>query len=487
MNRADIRQAVFDQVDWQPDTSETLLSRLDRFINRAYQQLALEAPYFFFEDKVSFATQPDVKNDKAAATDLVRTEAGNDQWVLTRPRAIAGVDDWTVDGTWDGRVIEVKDPRGQWHRRIAREFWEDIPSGLLFVSLDRPWPNTTDIDMEYRITTPRYFLPADVIQVNSVRLWDPTRRAPLALTYEEVAERYSLDDIQGATNASGTPVRAFRQGHWKIQAPTKAPEVEKAGPWSGSDAAGQFDYCFTYVWGKRDSEYVLPMGTSEALWESSPSPISSKITAAIGSATSSGNGVRLTLPNIDWMLNFDQTSTARKTRSGLRKRIYRRRYTATDQHTDSESSEVFELLAEVDGATTLYEDNGDTLTDIQRRLKTIHGYHTLQLSPLPDDRYGVDVRCVRRPQELANDFDVPNIHPEAMDILIYKVLVLFYEAMGNPEMSVRSQQMYEDRRTTLNNRYGSLPDTFRKRLARASDRLPRSTMLIDTSGDGYGY
>ena len=187
------------------------------------------------------------------------------------------------------------------------------------------------------------------------------------------------------------------------------------------------------------------------------------------------------------MLNFDQTSTARKTRSGLRKRIYRRRYTATDQHTDSESSEVFELLAEVDGATTLYEDNGDTLTDIQRRLKTIHGYHTLQLSPLPDDRYDVDVRCVRRPQELANDFDVPNIHPEAMDILIYKVLVLFYEAMGNPEMSVRSQQMYEDRRTTLNNRYGSLPDTFRKRLARASDRLPRSTMLIDTSGDGYGY
>ena len=96
MNRADIRQAVFDQVDWQPDTSETLLSRLDRFINRAYQQLALEAPYFFFEDKGSFATQPDVKNDKAAATDLVRTEAGNDQWVLTRPRAIAGVADLSL-------------------------------------------------------------------------------------------------------------------------------------------------------------------------------------------------------------------------------------------------------------------------------------------------------------------------------------------------------------------------------------------------------
>lgn len=482
MNRADIRQAVFDQVDWQPDTSETLLSRLNRFINRAYQQLALEAPYLFFEDRVSFATQPDVKNSSAAATDLVRTESGNDQWVLTRPRGISGVDDWAVDGTWDGRIIEVKDPSGQWHRRIAREFWEDVPSGLLFVSLDRPWRNTVDIDMEYRITTPRYFLPADVIQVNSVRLWDPTRRAPLSLIYAEVAERYSLDDIRAGTNASGTPTRAFRQGHWKIQAPTKAPSVEKAGAWSGADAAGKFDYCFTYVWGKRDAEYVLPLGTNEALWESSPSPISSTIVSEVGVT-----GIRLTLPNIDWMLNFDQAATARKTRSGLRKRIYRRRYTATDQHTDSETPEVFELLAEVDGNTTVYSDTGATLTDVQRRLKTIHGYHTMQIAPLPDARYDVDVRCVRRPQALDNDFDVPNIHPEAMDIMVYKVLVLLYEAMGNPEMSVRSQQMYEDRRTTLNNRYGSLPESFRKRLARASDRLPRSSMLIDTSGDGYGY
>lgn len=487
MNRADIRQAVFDQVDWQPDTSETLLSRLNRFINRAYQQLALEAPYLFFEDRVSFATQPDVKNSSAAPTDLVRTEAGNDQWVLTRPRFISGVDNWAIDGTWDGRVIEVKDPTGQWHRRIAREFWEDAGAGLLFVSLDRPWRNTIDIDMEYRITTPRYFLPADVIQVNSVRLWDPTRRAPLSLIYAEVAERYSLDDIQAATNASGTPTRAFRQGHWKIQAPTKSPETEQAGVWTGLDAAGTFDYCFTYVWGKRDVEYVLPLGTHEALWESSPSPVSSKITSLVGSSTTSGTAIRLTLPNIDWMLNFDQTSTARKTHSGLRKRIYRRRYTATDQHTNSETPEVFEFLAEVEGNATFYNDTGATLSDIQRRLKTIHGYHTMQIAPLPDARYDVDVRCVRRPQALDNDFDVPNLHPEAMDILVYRVLVLFYEAMGNPEMSVRSQQMYAERLVTLNNQYGSLPKRFRRRLARASDRLPRSSMLIDTSGDGYGY
>ena len=484
MNRADIRQAVFDQVDWQPDTSEKLLSRLDRFINRAYQQLALEAPYLFFEDRVSFATQPDVKNDSAAATDLVRTEAGNDQWVLTRPRGIAGVDNWAIDGTWDGRIIEVKDPTGQWHRRIAREFWEDIPSGLLFVSLDRPWRNTIDIDMEYRITTPRYFLPADVIQVNSIRLWDPTRRSPLSLMYTETAERYSLDDIQAATNASGTPTRAFRQGQWKIQAPTRAPLAVNSGTWDASgDATGQFDYCFTYVWGKRDAEYVLSNGVDEALWESSPSPISSKIT----STGSAGNAIRLTLPDIDWMLNFNNSGTARATHSGLRKRIYRRRYTATTSHTDIESPQVFELLAEVDGATTAYNDTGATLTDIQRRLKSIHGYHTVQLSPLPSARYDVDVRCVRRPQPLDNDFDAPNVHPEAMDVLLYKILSIFYEAMGDPAMSAQSQQTYQDRLWTLNNRYGSLPKRFRKRLARASDTLPKSSILIDTSGDGYGY
>ena len=480
MNRADIRQAIFDQVDWQPDTSTTLLDRLDRFIDRAYQQLAIETPYLFFEDRVSFATQSDVKNS-SAATDLVRVEGGGDRWVLSRPRGISGVDNWTIDGTWDGRVIEVKDPSGQWHRRIAREFWEDVGAALLFVSIDRPWRNALDTSMEYRITTPRYFLPADVISVNSVRLWDPTRRSPLALTYTETAELYSFDDIRAGTNASGTPTRAFRQGHWGIQAPTKAPSVANFGSWpAGGDATGEFDYCFTYVWGRRDAEYVLSTGVDEALWESGPSPISDKITAT----ETAGEAVQVTLPDVDWMLNFNNTGTARAGRSGLRKRIYRRRYSATTSHTDIESPKVFELLAEVDGAVTLYGDVGATLTDIQRRLKTVHGYHTMQIAPLPDARYDVDVRCVRRPQPLDNDSDTPNVHPEAVDVLIYKILILFYEAMGNPDMSARSQSMYNERLWTLNNRYGSLPKRFRKRLARASDTLPRSSLLIDTSGGG---
>jgi len=49
MNLSDIRQAIFDQVDWQPDTATTTVERVNRFINRAYNQIAQDAPYLFFE------------------------------------------------------------------------------------------------------------------------------------------------------------------------------------------------------------------------------------------------------------------------------------------------------------------------------------------------------------------------------------------------------------------------------------------------------
>mgnify|MGYP003681145482 FL=1 len=62
MNLKEIRNAMFAQADWSPDQSPEAASRVNGFINRAYNQLALEAPFLFFETEAKIATEPDVEN-----------------------------------------------------------------------------------------------------------------------------------------------------------------------------------------------------------------------------------------------------------------------------------------------------------------------------------------------------------------------------------------------------------------------------------------
>jgi len=467
MNRSDIRQAVFDQIDWQPDTSVDIVNRLDRFINRAYQQLSLEAPFLFFEDVVHFATEPDVESVSGIATDRVAVNSA-DTYVLERPLTITDVSDWVTDGTWDGRTIEVTDPSDQVHRRVIREVFADVSAAVARVTLDRPWRNTVDVGMTYRITSPRYFLPADVLEVQNIRLWSPLYRNPIVLKYRQEVQETWQDDMQGQ-NSAATPVRAFRMGHFQIDAPTGAPSVSVLAEslpyaWVGPDPAGEFQYLFTYVRGYRDREFIAPLGKQDPKWESAPSPNTSAVTATFGSGA-----IQIGLPDISWMLGFGDSSTERYQHSGIRKRIYRRRNTSVGgAHPEVETPPIYYFLAEVSGDTTTYIDDGAVQVDLKRRLKIVHGYQSIQMSPMPDARYDVDVRCVRRPAPLDQDTDAARIHEEGIDVLIHKVLGLIYEAMGNPDMANQSKGTYIGQLVTLSKRYGSLPHgRFTKKLARA--------------------
>jgi len=62
MNKGEIRTLILEQVDWSPEQSTGFKEKVDRLINRAYQQMVLEAPYLFFEDEVQLYTEPDVTN-----------------------------------------------------------------------------------------------------------------------------------------------------------------------------------------------------------------------------------------------------------------------------------------------------------------------------------------------------------------------------------------------------------------------------------------
>ena len=491
MNKGEIRRRVLEQVDWQPDQSAAFKARVDRLINRAYQQLMLEAPFLFFEQDVRVFTEADTGNASAAA-DRIRVYGTSgaevaDRYVLTRGPYLtsATTNAWATDGTWEGRRIECTRANGKVISRQCREFWQEAPTETTlqdFVTIEHPWLNTTDEDMEYRIYTPEYDLPADVVELRSARLHESSPY-DLEIINQNDAERLEYTDFQG--EQIGRPDKLFRGRHWQIDAPTIAPAVryvesDNVGFWKGPDPAGTFDYCYTYIWGKRNQALDHPSDHSTPKWESAPSPIS----AVIDQGESGQKGgpvagiIRLILPNVDHELNFfkeysDASSaiiTPKRTqRSGLRKRIYLRRYTAVDpgETTRIESPEVFYLLAEVDGHVTEYDHDGTDIPDYYARLKEVHGYQSIRLHPHPDDTYAIFCRVLLRPQPLVNDHDAPRVPEEAADALIQRVLAFMYEMTGNAEVSQLAESRYNQLLATLTKRYGMITG------ARVRKKFPR--------------
>ena len=505
MNLQDIRNAIFSQADWAPTQSPDAITRVDLFINRALFQMAQEAPFLFFEETLKIATLPDKTPDTAAI--LAANPVGlpdnlsvvtTDPWVLERNRAsgTAGLINWDETGRWNSRMIEITDTQGQIHRHRIRDIWTSVvgigPGAVenQRLSLYRPWHNVTATALTYRIYNEAYYLPDDVIEVNSLRLFRAGQNWPLEIVGQFEAEEMSLADVP-ARVASGVPRVAYRRGHFQIETPTKAPRLglnDAAGGWTGPDHAGQFDYVFTYTWGYRDGE-LQDFGPEQSMlvqpndarfeprFESAPSP-STQVTLA-----NNVNGVEIFTPSVDYMQGFGKSGAPTDPRylhGGWRKRIYRRRNTVlaaapaqagmTTGEEERESINEYLLLFDIPGHQTSVVDQGLVLADYHRRLRDVHGYEALMLYPRPDRRYEIDVRCTRRPKRLADNSDVPPLHVDAVECLVHRALVFLYEAQGNPPLADRALQQYQTDLFTLTKRYGDLrypAEVLRKRPARA--------------------
>lgn len=510
MNLLDIRTRVFAELDWAPSQSPDAITRYNNFINRAYAIMAQEVPFLFFEDTVRFATLPDFKGQTgltAAALDDTVQVNGADPWVLDRalPNSTAGLTLWDESGYWDSRMIELSAPDGRIHRHRIRDIWtDDTGTPRQHISLYRPWHNTTDTGITYRIYNHTYSLPDDVIEVRSLRLAESNQNWPLDIVGEMDAEQFSFDDLP-STVASGIPRTAFRRGHFSLPAPTEAPTAvagELPGfPWQGPEPAGQFSYCYTYVWGYRDDE-IQNFGPSgsiltstsafpEPRWESPPSPVSPAITAANGSGgAATAANVRVTMPNFGFMQGFGRNGTVRYQHAGFRKRIYRRRHTVESANyatpplvtidaggTQIETPDAYFLIAEVEDWVLNWDDDGLQSPDYHRRLRPVHGYQTVAFHPRPDKRYELDCRCLRKPPRLEDDADAPRLHEEiAETLLISRTLVFAYEALGDPARAQLAMARYEGELADVRKRYGTLRPSSRgvvTRFARASPRYRR--------------
>ena len=549
MNLAEIRKAMFAQADWSPNQSTEAIARVDGFINRAYNQLSLEAPYLFFEDTIRTATEVDTKS--LSTSDTVRTSGDNDitpdaedPWTFetTYTKTVADAATttytatWKTDRSWDGRQLEITLTDGTVIRNQIRTIWHDSSDDKWKFTVVHPFNRDTHGGgpFEFRIFTETYAFPDDIIKMRSMRLFNNTQQYPLDIMGQDEAEQRTLVGPRPQI-ASGIPRVAFRREHFQLEGPGLAPRpsdspgaagqpVVITNPWQGPEPPGTFEYVVTYTWGKRDAEFRLPglpkwdtyatnwanTGATisrvpshnqfannrirEPRYESAPSPVSAQHTVKLHDETDPSVGymsITVTVPNIEYVLGFistqvgvssgDTGTRVSEHQSGIHVRIYRRRVSTFKMDPASPYGDLehavegleadalsppfvdnkgkFYLLAEmrVDELNKgRFIDDGQYIPDRLRPLRDTHGYQQFALYPVPDARYEIDVRCVRRPQELEDEQDVPQIHAEATNVLINRAMAYLYESMGNLQASTLMQARYEQELMTLNKRYGDM-------------------------------
>ena len=454
-------------------------------------QIAEEAPFLFFEDIIPFSVDPD---SKPTATGDTVSVFPTDAWVLQQDLDSSSTTklNWEEGRNWSGRTIGIEDSEGRWHDFRIREVWT-TPSfppvyGRSYMSLEKPWPTAVlPTGLNYRVQTGEVALPDDMIEIRSMTLKRNQLDYPLTVIGQDRAEYASLN-MADRLQSQGVPRWCFRREYQVLQAPTFDPVAASpsASAWTGPEPRGTFQYLFTYIWGQReifyatagprqqsDSQPITTANTTgsrvEAYWESGPS----NETAQVSPVDSQGyKAIDITLPNIDFMLGFDDNVRQRYRRGGIKKRIYRRRLTDAGDRVAAgvrvETPDNFFFLDEVDGHVITYTDDGAITPDYNRPFREIHGYQTLRFIPVPDKTYEVDLRCVRTPRKLVDDKDVPRIHSDAIPTLINKTLQYVYEAMGNEAAKRSAQADYERALYNLTKRYGDARPSSRPRNKRVA-------------------
>jgi len=465
---------------------------MNRWINAAYFQIAEEAPFLFFEDIIPFSIDPDGVPTLASDTLSVVT---TDAWVLRQDLISTTLDMlvWNTGRNWSGRIVSVEDADGRWHDFRIREVWSAgvFPNIHSYMSIEKPWPTAVlPTGMNYRIRTSEIALPDSTMEVRSMTLKREQLDYPLTVIGQDRAEFASLN-MADRLQSQGVPRWCFRREYQVLQAPTFDPVAssdDSLAAWTGPEPRGQFQYLFTYTWGQREIWHTLsgpltqaqpqpittPDTTSsrvEAYWESGPSNETLSATNHVTFQPTVYYGINITLPNIDFMLGFEDAARERHHRAGIKKRIYRRRLTDAGDQAPTvlvETPDNFFFLDEVDGHVTSYVDTGAITPDYTRPFREIHGYQTLRFIPIPDKTYEVEMRCVRTPRKLVDDKDVPRIHSDAIPTLVNRTLQYVYEAMGNERAKRSAQEDYERALYNLTKRYGDVRPASRPRKKRVA-------------------
>jgi hypothetical protein len=449
-NLGGIRQAVYGALGWGPKASAEAEDRVDEFINRAYFRLVLETPLVFFRDEQRFTVLPDFQSRGAVDTLRLATCGGalageKDPWCFITDAALADAHpNFRTDGTLSGRIILLQDAAGRWHERTIREVFTvpvDPTTNKYAFTVTEPWIEDQPV-VNWRLRQGGFNLPNDVVEIQGCKalVGDWARDVEIVHENTEPAIQYN-EAVQ--VLAWGWPRYAHRREYRALPAPTFLPTLDVAGeevpvftptPWAGPENIGSFQYCFTYALGRHDlwrysagpSEQTTTLTsmdrTRQAPWlESPPSQLSD-----IADVTTSAVEVRL--PNLVAMLGFEGADTARYRRTGLVKRIYRRRVVDGATDPELESPDRFYLIDEVPAHQTTWVDDGSKVPDYLTPMRPAHGYQTLEFRPAVGEAMEFVLEYIRMPVPLTDPQDVPRINEAGIEMLVALSCALALEA-----------------------------------------------------------
>lgn len=412
MNRVELRQEIKNLLAWDTSPTDTLANaRLNEAILRGFDALATECPAALVP-RTETICLPATSTASTGANGTISTT--DDKWVMVFDGGFTPV----MDGTWNKLMhLEVNLPStsgvGRTNRYQCREFWFNQLTGKYYVSLDRPWSDGTMSKMTWNLIPLYIWLPNDVTSVQSVMRYGATGGPMQLKTLTQAVAQSKVRNIYQST--AGYPTEIRRDSAQQMNAPLYAPPVEiiDDATW-GNEPFGKFQYAFTYCSGYRSLSVMSPGGTPIPWQESAPSPLSDVITVALN------KNVKVTLPNVAWEENFGDTTTRRYGRSGIYKRIYRKRITVGGgSNPNIESPEVYQFLADVEDTATAFIDDGSVVPDRSLRMPESQGYFGWSLYPTPTDYVEFDFRYTKRPRRLENDADVPEFDPMYMHALCY--------------------------------------------------------------------
>ena len=449
MDLAGLRSQVV-AITGYPEKGTVGQQRLNSAINYSLRQVWREMPEALMKEEFRFRLEPPVSTNTisvVAADPLTMV-------VVATPTDLTATS-FATDGTLVARWLEVKTGSRYVYRRV-----EDVyvvlsgPGDSIatwYIVMDKPWENTTDTELTYRIFTKEYPYPSDVQKIRKI-MYDPENSSH-KITYSLFAdELYDRRLAHGFRN-SGVPSRAARGDFFTLPSPHYKPavsvlEIETGAkdPWTymwGHDEdspyaadtdygpAGTFSYKVMHVWGRRpllDPAHKRPSesgsGTLMPFYVSSPSEASDKVTTTWGAGK-----IQIVTPDIDYVNGYGHdTESAVKSyhKYGVEKWIFRARHEATTAgtvHKDVESDGVYYLWKIVEGyeattVTPIYDAGQHDPVDKTIPLKDVHGHFHVRFDSYPDSAVDVLLSIIRRPDTLKYDTDVSRVPPECYGALI---------------------------------------------------------------------
>jgi hypothetical protein len=418
MNVAEIRQRIFDQMDYSPDLQQYRDSIVRR-MNDRYQELCDSAHWLFLQKEREITLRKAIAGDSSDTSNGIIVSASNLRLVTTDFTTSLEMEGQTLTQTTDGTeftIVRVSD------------------ANTLY--LDKDWDGTSGSKVyNHKITFQRFALPEDCIEVLGYVDRDDDRGKLLFLGRRR--EEYAYLDADN----TGDPSAVIEDEHIIDEPPINTPTaiVQSASSSSNLLVNGTtYEYKYTIYREGRESPPSLPV--------------------QITIPSTGNNGVKLR--DLDDTGFYASATAVSTTDSGMFKLIYRRDVTSDGKWmlvgTLASNIGTFADVELHPKSTFAYYNNAtfrfSNSTDVLRWVEPgprqyVRFWYT------PDTDRNIHIRYHYRPRDLVSDNDSPALPRQYHMLLVYMTLQDMFLQMQDTVQSQLFERRAEQVKMQMRRRY----------------------------------